>query len=142
MIVAVKRNGPKRKLIRVISLVAVIAMFTAYYFHMSEEFTQAQEKEKQKVVKQEQKTESTKKAKELERLIFKEIETAVDLIGQEYVQKVKVIKGKVLITCDSSTNLEPLKVRYGSLALIKTTLNDIKVAIDMKYIVESKYDGK
>ncbi len=141
MIVAVKNSGPKKVLTRVISLLVVIAMFVAYYFHMSEEFSSKEEISKQEQV---QEVEDTKaeEAKKIERLIFREVETAVDLVGQEYIQDVKIVKDKILITCDTSTNLDPIKVRYGTLALIKNNLNNIKVAIDIRYIVESKYNEK
>lgn len=139
MIVAVKNSGPKKTLTRVISLIVVIAMFVAYYFHMSEEFSSNEEVIKQEEVQnvEENKAEDAKK---IERLIFREVETAVDLVGQEYIQDVKIVKDKILITCDTATNLDPIKVRYGTLALIKNNLNNIKVAIDIRYIVESKYN--
>ena len=41
---------------------------------------------------------------------------------------------------DPDTNLDALKVRYGSTALIKKDINDTKIAIDLKYIIESKYN--
>lgn len=141
MIVAVKNSGPKRTLTRVISLIVVIAMFVAYYFHMSEEFSSQEETIKQEKV-QNVEEDKAEDAKKIERLIFREVETAVDLVGQEYIQDVKIVKDKILITCDTSTNLDPIKVRYGTLALIKNNLNNIKVAIDIRYIVESKYNDE
>ena len=141
MIVAVKNSGPKRVLTRVISLLVVIAMFVAYYFHMSEEFSSKEETLKQEQV-QNVEDDRAEEAKKIERLIFREVETAVDLVGQEYIQDVKIVKDKILITCDTSTNLDPIKVRYGTLALIKNNLNNIKIAIDIRYIVESKYNEK
>lgn len=141
MIVAVKNSGPKRTLPRIISLLVVVAMFVAYYFHMSEEFSSSEEMDKQEVIQNTQEDKSLE-SKRIERLIFREVETAVDLVGQEYIQDVKIVKNKILITCDTATNLDPIKVRYGTLALIKNNLNNIKVAIDIKYIVESKYNDK
>lgn len=141
MIVAVKNSGPKRTLTRVISLIVVIAMFVAYYFHMSEEFSSQEETIKQEKV-QNVEEDKAEDAKKIERLIFREVETAVDLVGQEHIQDVKIVKDKILITCDTSTNLDPIKVRYGTLALIKNNLNNIKVAIDIRYIVESKYNDE
>lgn len=76
----------------------------------------------------------------LERIIYREVETAVDLIGQRNIQDVKIISDRVLIVADVGTNLDALKVRYGSTALIKNDLKDVKIAIDLKYVVESKFD--
>lgn len=138
MIVAVKNNGSNNKLKKIISLVVVVAMFVAYYFHMSDEFSPKEEISPAQLEMQKKEEEEQTKARDIEKLIFREIETAVDLVGQEYVQDVKLVKDKILITCDTSTNLDPIKVRYGTLALIKNDLNNIKIAIDIKFIIESK----
>jgi hypothetical protein len=137
MIVTVKNSGPKNYVMKIISALALIAMFTAYYFHMSNQFTENKQKvEAQQNIEQMKKEDS----KKVERLIFKEVETAVDLIGQEHIQDVKIVRNKILLVCDTDTNLDALKVRYGTLALIKNDLNNIKIAIDIKYIIESKYN--
>jgi len=142
MIVAVKRKDPKKIVIKVISIIAVIAMFSAYYSHMSDEFSQDDKKKNSATQTKNEQTTEKQKARAIERLIYKEVEIAVDLIGQEYVQKVKVIGKKILVTCDANTNLEPLMVRYGTMALTKNSINNIKIAIDLKYIVENKYNEK
>lgn len=142
MIVAVKTNSKKRTLIKFGSFFLVGLMLIAYYFHMSEEFAMKQKIEEDKKIQAIKKNEKIEKKKKLERIIYREIETAVDLIGQRYIQDVKIIKNKALIIVDPKTNLEPLKVRYGAMALIKHTVKDTKVAIDLKYIVESKYNEK
>lgn len=142
MIVAVKRNK-KQKLIKFISLVVLVAMFGGYYFHMSKEFEEKQriELETKKAEKLEAE-EKKKYKKNLENAILTEIEKAVDLIGQKHIQHVKIIENKVVIICEPKTNLDALKVRYGSMALIKNTLNEIIIAIDVKYIAESRLNAK
>lgn len=142
MIVAVKTNNKKKVLIKFASFLVVGFMLIAYYFHMSEEFAKKQKMEEDQKIKTIKKNEKIEKRKKLERIIYREIETAVDLIGQRYIQDVKIIKNKALIVVDPKTNLEPLKVRYGAMALIKKNIKDTKIAIDLKYIVESKYDEK
>ena len=141
MIVTVKRSK-KQKFIKLISLIAVIGMFIGYYFYMEEEFkeTQKKELEAKKIAKVEQ--EKKEMNRYLERFIYKEVEKAIDLLGQENIQYVKIIQKKIVIVCDLDTNLEALVVRYGTMALIKNTVNDIKIAIDLKYIVESKFNEK
>ena len=138
MIVAVKRKDYKRVIIKAISFISVIAMFTAYYFHMSDEFskddTQKKEKKSKNLVK-------NKKEKTIEKIIYREAETAVDLIGQINVQEIKVLGKRLYIVCDTNTDLEPLMIRYGVMALIKHSVKDIKIAINLDFIVESKYDG-
>ena len=142
MIVAVKRNK-KQKIIKLISLAVLVAMFGGYYFYMSKEFEEKQriELETKKAEKIEAE-ENKKYKKSLEKAILTEIEKAVDLIGQKYIQHVKIIENKVVIICEPKTNLDALKVRYGTMALIKNTLNEIIIAIDVKYIVKSRLDEK
>lgn len=141
MIVAVKTNSKKRALIKLFSIGAVIVMFSAYYFHMSDEYAKQEKFESQKKLEQLKLEEEKQKSKKLERIIYREIETAVDLIGQRKVIDVKLISNRALIVVDPDTNLDALKVRYGSAALIKKGLKDTKIAIDLKYVIESKYNA-
>ncbi len=134
MIVAVKNNNKKRIFIKVLSILIVIGMFVIYYNYMSNEFNEKNSDTSVEAVKVE---EQEKKSK-LERLVYREIETAVDLIGQRNVQKIKLVSNKVLIIADLDTNLDALKVRYGTMALIKKDIKDTKIAIDLQKVIESK----
>ena len=107
---------------------------------MREEFAMSEEAKAKETLQKNMEETKKQDAQRVERLIFKEVETAVDLIGQEYIQDVKIVKNKILLVCDTSTDLDALKVRYGTLALIKNDLNNIKIVIDIKYIIESKYN--
>ncbi len=140
MIVAVKRKDPKRLIIKIVSIVAVVLMFYSYYSHLSEEFSKQEEAANSKKLEASTKNSKKEKSKKIERLIFREVETAIDLIGQEYVQQVKVVNRKILIVCDANTDLEALTVRYGTMALIKSGLKNTKIAIDLQFIIESKFN--
>ena len=140
MIVAVKTNNRKRLLIKVIAFASLIGMLVAYYFYMGEEFSKQQNLDNAKEVQISKKDEKNEKSKKLERIVYREIETAVDLIGQRKVIDLKIVSNRALIIVDPDTNLEALRVRYGSTALIKKDIKDIKIAIDLKYIIESKYN--
>lgn len=142
MIVAVKTNSKKRLIIKALLLLSVVGMFIGYYFYMSEEYAKEQKIQSEKQVQEIKKKAKKEKDRKLERLIYREIETAVDLIGQRKVIDVKIISSKALIVVDPDTNLDALKVRYGSTALIKKGIKDTKIALDLKYIVESKYNEK
>lgn len=142
MIVAVKTNSKKRFFIKIISLLAVVLMFVSYYFHMSNEFESQKLKDDELKIKTIKKNKKIEKNKKLERIIYREIETAVDLIGQKNIIDVKILSNRALIIVDPDTNLDALKVRYGTMALVKQSIADIKIAIDLKYIVESKYNEK
>ncbi|MGM0519309.1 MAG: hypothetical protein ACQERD_06680 [Campylobacterota bacterium] len=141
MIVAVKR-GRKQKLIKLISLLAVLAMFGGYYWHMSNEFDKQQKQqleEKQAALAKQKELETQKD--ETQKAIMSEIKKAVALVGQENVRHVKIIENKLILICELETNIEPLMVRYGTMALTKKTLNEIIIAVDIKYVLESKLNG-
>ncbi|BAK72218.1 hypothetical protein [Arcobacter sp. L] len=142
MIVAVKRNR-KQKFIKLISLVVLVAMFGAYYYYMNKTFEEKQKQElqeKQALKIEEEKKEKAKK--NLERAILSEVEKAVDLVGQEHIKHVKLIENKVVIVCEPDTNLDALIVRYGVMALIKRTLTEVIVAVDINFILKSKSNEK
>lgn len=140
MIVTVKSK--KTKLKRIISLVVVALMFLGYYYHMEQQFIEQQKQEMEaKKIKDEEEARKNHQ-KKLERFLYKEIEKAVDLVGQENVLHVEVIKGKVLLVLEANTNIEPLMIRYGTMALVKRSLEDIKIAISVDYIIKSKFDEK
>lgn len=142
MIVAVKRNK-KQKFFKIISLLVLVGIFGGYYYHMNKTLQEQQKlelEEKQALKLQEEKKEKEKK--EVEIAILSEIEKAVDLIGQQHVRHVKIIDNKVVIVCEPNTNLEALTVRYGVMALVKKTLNDIIIAVDINFILKSKLNEK
>ncbi|MGE0050269.1 MAG: hypothetical protein AB7S49_01985 [Arcobacter sp.] len=142
MIVAVKRNR-KQKFIKLISLVVLVAMFGGYYYYMNKTFEEKQKQElqeKQALKIEEEKKEKAKK--NLERAILSEVEKAVDLVGQEHIKHVKLIENKVVIVCEPDTNLDALIVRYGVMALIKRTLTEVIVAVDINFILKSKSNEK
>lgn len=141
MIVAVKTNSKKRFLIKLISIGAVVIMLIAYYFHMSNEYAKREKIENEKKLAQIKLDEEKEKSNKLQRMVYREIETAVDLVGQRKVIEVKMVSNRALLVVDPDTNLDALKVRYGSAALIKKGLENIKIAIDLKYVIESKYNA-
>mgnify|MGYP000496970733 FL=1 len=142
MIVAVKRTK-KRYLLKIISLLVLVGMSLAYYFYMNKNFEEQQKKElesKQALKLQEEKKEKEKK--DIETAILTEVEKAVDLIGQEHIRHVKIIEDKVILVCEPTTNLDALMVRYGAMALIKKTLNEIVIAVDINFILKSRLNAK
>ena len=142
MIVAVKRNK-KRTLLKIVSLIVLAAMIGGYYYHMNKSFQEQQQKELES--KQALKLEVDKKEKEkkdIENAILNEVEKAIDLVGQEHIRHVKIIEDKLIIICEPATNLDALLVRYGAMALIKKTLNEIVIAVDINFILKSRLNAK
>ena len=146
MIVAVKRNK-KRTLLKVIILLSLVAMSGAYYFHMNKNFEEQQQKELEskqslKLEKDKKEKEKEKEKKDIEKAILSEVEKAIDLVGQEHILHVKIIEDKLIIICEPATNLDALLVRYGAMALIKKTLNEIIIAVDINFILKSRLNAK
>lgn len=145
MIVVVKRNK-KGYLIKILSLLILIGISAAYYVHLEKKHQEEIKKEleaKQVLQLQEEKREKKEKEKkEIETVLLSEIEKAVDLLGQENIRNVKIIEDKVIIICEPATNLEPLIVRYGAMAFIKKTLNEIVIAIDLNFLLKSRANVK
>ena len=78
----------------------------------------------------------------MEKAILSEIEKAVDLIGQENIQNAKIIEDKIIFICNPETDLEPLMVRYGAMALMKKNLNETIIAVDINFILKSRTSEK
>ena len=128
MIVAVKRNK-SQKILKIIIVVLLVSGGAYYYNDYVETARINAEKQKleeeQKRVLKAKEEEQKKIKQEAQREILAEVEKAVNLIGQEYVRDVKLIKNKVVFVCEPDTNIDALVVRYGAMALIKKTFDEI-----------------
>lgn len=142
MLIIVQNQNRKRVIVKTIATLSLFAMFWLYYQHMSSKF---QEENTKLTVELEQKKEIEKKANnrsiKLENLIYTEAVLITKLIEQKNIQSIKIVKDKLLITCDFGTNLESVMIRYGANAMLKSTDVDLKLALDIKTIVENKYES-
>jgi len=142
MIILVKNQNRKRLIVKTLSFVSLFIMFFLYYNHMSAKFQEQNIELTSKLDKKEkQEKKLNSKTVKYENLIFNEAKTITTLLQQKHIQSIKIVKDKLLIVCDYSTNIEPLLVRYGANALIKNSDTNIKIAIDLAMIVESKYEA-
>ena len=141
MIVAVKRNK-SQKILKIIIVVLWVSGGAYYYNHYVETARINAEKQKleeeQKRVLKAKEEEQKKIKQEAQREILAEVEKAVNLIGQEYVRDVKLIKNKVVFVCEPDTNIDALVVRYGAMALIKKTFDEIVIVVDIDFILKNK----
>jgi hypothetical protein len=96
MILIVKGKDYRKLALKILSYVGLIIMFYLYYNHMSEKFKQTTNALVKKLnIKEEDK--KAKLAKTLEKLIYKEAEMVVDLLGQSNIQDVKIVNRKYLL---------------------------------------------
>ncbi|MCG3680741.1 hypothetical protein [Aliarcobacter butzleri] len=141
MIVAVKRNK-SQKILKIIIVVLLVSGGAYYYNDYIETARINAEKQKfeeeQKRVLKAKEEEQEKIKQEAQREILAEVEKAVNLIGQEYVRDVKLIKNKVVFVCEPDTNIDALVVRYGAMALIKKTFDEIVIVVDIDFILKNK----
>lgn len=141
MIVAVKRNK-SQKILKIIIVVLLVSGGVYYYNDYVETARINAEKQKleeeQKRVLKAKEEEQKKIKQEAQREILAEVEKAVNLIGQEYVRDVKLIKNKVVFVCEPDTNIDALVVRYGAMALIKKTFDEIVIVVDIDFILKNK----
>jgi len=140
MIIVLKGRNRKQIIIKVVSMVSLVAMFGFYYLHMSDKF-KALNNQSTINVKNKSINKNLSKSIKLENTIFKESKIIAKLLGQKNIKYIKVVNKRLLISCDYNTDIEPLIVRYGVKAMIKKTTKDIKIAIDLAIIVENKYDS-
>lgn len=141
MIVVVKKNNFKKLAIKIVSLAVLVGMLTAYYFHMGEKFSSETTNQSEVVEDESNLSDNEKLARKLEKIIYKESENVVHLIGQTNIQKIRVVGNTLFVVCDSNTDIEPLMVRYGALALVKNTNKDIKIAINLQDIIGDIYES-
>ena len=141
MILIVKERNYKTLLKKSSSYILLVAMFGLYYIHISGKFKEMNDSLSTELA---EKTEILDKkidvSKKIEKIVYKEAEKSVELLGQEKVKSVKVLKDKLIIVCDYDTNVEPLFIRYGIMALVKSTPQEIKISVDLKFVVESNYE--
>ncbi|ABV66484.1 hypothetical protein [Aliarcobacter butzleri] len=141
MIVAVKRNK-SQKILKIIIVVLLVSGGAYYYNDYIETARINAEKQKleeeQKRVLKAKEEEQEKIKQEAQREILAEVEKAVNLIGQEYVRDVKLIKNKVVFVCEPDTNIDALVVRYGAMALVKKTFDEIVIVVDIDFILKNK----
>lgn len=139
MIILIKGNNYKHLAIRGVAILSLFVMFYLYYGHMSEKFAN-QNKALENELTEHKIIKKTKKILKVEDSIYNEAVIIVDLIQQKKVQSIKIIKGTLFLVCDYDTDIEPLLIRYGVKAFVKNTSKNIKIAIDLRTIVEGKYE--
>jgi hypothetical protein len=140
MIIVIEGKRNRQLVIKGLSMLSLIVMFWLYYNHMSNRF---QQQNKQLVSQLHLKKENMaiSKKQKIEKTIYKEAVIIADLIEQKNIQSMKIVKDKLLIVCDFDTDIEPVLIRYGVNAMVKNTDKNIKLALDLKVIVENKYES-
>lgn len=137
MIVAVKRNKNQKYIILAISIFVVLILFLIFKSFENKSEISNEDRIKREILQVEA-NEKLNDAKILEKAIISEVEKVVDLVGQEHIRTIKIIDNKIVIVCEKDAVLEALFVRYGAMAMVKKTLNETVLAVDINYILKSR----
>lgn len=142
MLIIVQNQNNKSVLIKGMMGLSLVLMFWLYYQHMSNKFQEENMKlTTQLELKNEIEKKTQSKSVKLENLLYKEAVLIVGLLNQKNIQSIQIVKDKLLIVCDFGTNMEPIMIRYGVNAMLKSTDTDIKIALDIRTIVENRYES-
>lgn len=137
MIVVVK--APNYKKIFAKLFVVCVAGIVGIWYYFETQIHTTEEKHDTNLTETAQ-SKYEKRAKALEKIILNEAEICIDLLNQAKVKKISVVADKLVIVCDVDIDIEPVLVRYGANALVKNSLTDVKIAVDLAYITENKYE--
>jgi len=142
MIVAVKKNSQKKQAIKIAATLFLVFFVIGYSIIKYQESTTKHEQEiklQEELLFQKNLNEQKEKEKnDAERIILIEVEKVVDLVGQEYVDDIKVLKNKIVYVLRPNTNIEAISIRYGAMALIKRSFKEIVVVVDIEHILKSR----
>ena len=137
MVVVVKAQNYKKNFAKIFLICSFAAVGLWYYFDT--QVHPIDEKHDHNVTESVE-SKHEKRAKALEKIIFNEAQICVELLNQAKIKKISVVADKLIIVCDTDMDIEPILVRYGANALVKNSLTDIKIAVDLAYITENKYE--
>ena len=138
MIVVVKANEFKRKVIKALLYASVISMFIAYYIHTSKRMQELNNQTANANIEKPL-NDQQKKAKKIEKILYNEAQVVVDIIGQEYIRSCKVAKNRLVMIIDNNISIEPMLVRYGANMLVKYEKNRTLTAVDVSFVLKNKY---
>jgi hypothetical protein len=140
LILVVKRQNYKKLTIKAISIVGLLVLLFAYYIHIGGVFKNIEEELQQTPISNEDEiNKKEQKALTIESIIYDESTIAISLIGKENIKDIKIQNERLLLVTNPKVDLEALMIRYGVLALVQNTKNDIKIAVDLASIVQSRY---
>ncbi len=142
MILAIKKKRKIELLIKKVVLISLLFILFAvgfgFYNKLLLKNEELKAQEEQEILLQLQKERLEKQKAEIEFIILEESSRVVDLIGQKYIDDIKVYKNKLIYILKPNTNIDAITIRYGSFALVKRSFKEIVVVIDLENILKGK----
>ena len=142
MIVKVRKKSSSSKILKLIIIaglffgIVYISLLIKEENLLSIELEKAREDEKVAIHIEQEKKEKEKL--DAQRIILIEVEKVVDLIGQNNINDIKIVKNKVVYILNPNTNIDAINIRYGAMALIKKSFKEIVVVVDLEHILKGK----
>lgn len=142
MIVKVKQKNRYLKYVKIalIVLSAVLVVLFVYNFQENQKRKIALQKAKEQqelALKLEQEREQ-REIENARKVLLIEVKKVVELIGQENINNIEILKNKVVYILRPDTNIDAIVIRYGAQALIKRNFNEIVVVVDIEHILRSR----
>lgn len=142
MIVKVKQKNRYLKYVKIalIVLSAVLIVLFIYNFQENQKRKIALQKAKEQqelALKLEQEREQ-REIENARKVLLIEVKKVVELIGQENINNIEILKNKVVYILRPDTNIDAIVIRYGAQALIKRNFNEIVVVVDIEHILRSR----
>ncbi|MDX3960318.1 hypothetical protein [Aliarcobacter skirrowii] len=142
MILAIKKKRKIELLIKKVVLISLLFILFSvgfgFYNKLLLKNEELKAQEEQEILLQLEKERLEKQKAEIEFIILEESSRVVDLIGQKYIDDIKVYKNKLVYILKPNTNIDAITIRYGSFALVKRSFKEIVVVIDLENILKGK----
>ncbi|MDX4058709.1 hypothetical protein Q6A77_08520 [Aliarcobacter skirrowii] len=142
MILAIKKKRKIELLIKKVVLISLLFILFSvgfgFYNKLLLKNEELKAQEEQEILLQLEKERLEKQKAEIEFIILEESSRVVDLIGQKYIDDIKVYKNKLVYILKPNTNIDAITIRYGSFALVKRSFKEIIVVIDLENILKGK----
>lgn len=142
MIVKVRKKSSSSKILKLIIIAGLFFGIVYIFLLIKEENLLSIELEKaredEKIAIQIEHEKKEKEKLDAQRIILIEVEKVVDLIGQNNINDIKIVKNKVVYILNPNTNIDAINIRYGAMALIKKSFKEIVVVVDLEHILKGK----
>lgn len=146
MIVKVRKKNSSSRIIKVIIIASLFFGIIYISLLIKEENLLSIELEKakkdEKIALQVEQEKKEKERLDAQRVILIEVEKVVDLIGQNNINDIKILKNKIVYVLNPNTNIDAITIRYGAMALIKKSFKEIVVVVDLEHILKGKLGWK
>lgn len=144
MIIAIKRKRKTNLLIKKVIFFTLFftIIFVSYNFYEKATLKKEQLRveEEQLIAKNLEEEQLKKERLEAHTIILAEAQRVSELLGQNYINDIKIFKNKIVYILKPNTNIDVMQIRYGAFALVKRSFKEIVVVVDLENILKGKLE--